>query len=119
MDLPVASSIVNLASIRALEEATGKSIDHRRFRANVYVDGIPAWDELNWVDRDIKIGAASARVVMRTRRCPATDVDPNTATRDMNLPAEIRKHFGHFDMGIYAEVQTSGEVALTDELSLL
>ena len=114
-----AISLVNLASVRALEKATGRKIDHRRFRANICFDGAPAWDELNWVDRNVQIGAASARVVKRTKRCPATDVNPDTATRDINLPAEIRKHFGHFDMGIYAEVETSGEIRLGDTLSLI
>ncbi|MEO9971368.1 MAG: MOSC domain-containing protein [Hyphomonadaceae bacterium] len=113
-----AISLVNIASVRALEEATGRKIDHRRFRANVYFDGVPAWDELNWVDRTIGIGEASATVVKRTKRCPATDVNPDTAARDINLPAEIRKHFGHFDMGIYAEVQASGEVSIGDALEL-
>ena len=113
-----AISLVNIASVRALEEATGRKIDPRRFRPNICFDGVPAWDELNWVDRNITLGSAVARVVKRTKRCPATDVNPDTATRDMNLPAEIRKHFGHFDMGIYAEVQSSGEIRLGDTLSL-
>jgi uncharacterized protein YcbX len=103
-----AISLVNLASVRALSDVVGREIDPRRFRANVYFDGVPAWDELNWTDRDIKIGQAEAHCVLRTKRCPATDVNPDTAARDINLPAEIRKHFGHFDMGIYAEVRTSG-----------
>lgn len=113
-----AISLVNLASVRALEEATGKLIDPRRFRANICFDGVPAWDELNWLDRDIQIGSAMARVVKRTQRCPATDVNPDTAARDMNLPALIRQHFGHLDMGIYAEVQISGAVSIGDKLSL-
>ena len=113
-----AISLVNLASVRALEEATGRKIDHRRFRANICFDGVPAWDELNWVDRDVQIGGAIARVVKRTKRCPATDVNPDTAARDINLPAEIRKHFGHFDMGIYAEIETSGGVTIGSSVKL-
>jgi uncharacterized protein YcbX len=113
-----AISLVNFASVRALEAATGRKIDPRRFRANICFDGVPAWDELNWLDRIVQIGGATARIVKRTKRCPATNVNPDTAARDMNLPADIRKHFGHFDMGIYAEVETSGEVRLGDALSL-
>jgi len=113
-----AISLVNLASVRALEEATGKQIDPRRFRANICFDGVPAWDELNWEERDLEIAGVRLRATFRTKRCPATDVNPETATRDMNLPAEIRKHFGHFDMGIYAEVETSGTVTVGDKLQL-
>lgn len=113
-----AISLVNLASVRALEVATGKTIDHRRFRANIYFDGVPAWDELNWTDRDLQIGNVNLRATFRTKRCPATDVNPDTGLRDMNLPAEIRKYFGHFDMGLYAEVQTSGAVTIGENILL-
>ncbi len=114
-----AISLVNLASVRALEEAIGKPVDPRRFRANICFDGIPSWDELNWVDRSVRIGEAKARVVMRTKRCPATEVNPETGARDIQLPFELRKHFGHFDMGIYAEVEESGEVAIGDDLHVI
>ena len=114
-----AVSLINLASVRALSEVMGCEIDPRRFRANIYFDGVPAWDELNWTERDLEIGTARAHCVMRTKRCPATNVNPDTAMRDMNLPAEIRKHFGHFDMGVYAEVRTSGLATLGGELALL
>ena len=109
-----AISIVNLASIRALEEALGRKVDHRRFRANVYLDGVPAWRELDWLDHDLKLGPVEARCVMRTKRCPATEVNPKTAERDIRLPFELKKHFEHFDMGVYAEIRTSGELRVGD-----
>lgn len=107
-----AISLVNLNSIRALESATGQAIDLRRFRANVYFDGVPAWEEFSWIEKTVAIGGASAKVVMRTTRCAATQVNPDTAERDINVPKEIRQHFGHADMGIYAEITETGDAAI-------
>lgn len=112
-----AVSLINLASVKALSEAIGKPVDHRRFRANIYFDGVPAWRELDWLDREITIGACRLKVTMRTRRCAATQVNPDTAERDINVPAEIKRYFGHFDMGVYAEVMDGGDVAVGDVMN--
>jgi hypothetical protein len=34
----------------------GHSIDPRRFRANLYLDGAPPWVELDWVGCDVRRG---------------------------------------------------------------
>jgi uncharacterized protein len=109
-----AISLINLRSVEALASAIGKPVDHRRFRANIYYEGERAWEELDWIGSDLAIGQCRLQATMRTRRCAATQVNPDTAERDINVPAEIRKHFGHFDMGIYAEVQTGGHIAVGD-----
>jgi uncharacterized protein YcbX len=44
-------SIVNLASVRDLEARLGRPLDPLRFRANVYVEGWPAWAENDWTGR--------------------------------------------------------------------
>src|SRR5437762_2800107 len=46
-------SLINLASIAALEGSIGAKVDPLRFRANVYFDGMPAWTELDWLEREI------------------------------------------------------------------
>lgn len=107
-----AISLINMQSIQALEKAQGFVCDPLRFRANIYFTGIPAWDELDWVGRDIMIGGARAKVVMRTKRCAATQVNPRTAQRDADVPAYIKAHFGHFDMGIYAEVISTADIQI-------
>src|SRR5690349_7738708 len=56
-------SLINRASIAALEEAMGVPIDPLRFRANVYFDGAAAWTEHDWVESEIAIGAARLRVI--------------------------------------------------------
>jgi uncharacterized protein len=109
-----AVSLINLGSVRALERAIGRRIDPRRFRGNLLVDGIEPWAELDWIDREISIGGVRFRGALRTRRCAATEVNPETAERDIKLPTELMKQFKHGDMGIYLYVDSSGFVAPGD-----
>jgi uncharacterized protein YcbX len=108
-------SIVNLASVAALENAVGAPVDPLRFRGNVYVTGWPAWHEFDLLGHEIAIGAnARLKVVKRIVRCAATNVDPDTGIRDLALPATLMRTFGHADCGVYGEVVAAGEVANGD-----
>ncbi len=103
-----AISIINLNSIRDLETRTGAKIDPLRFRANMYIDGLPAYQELDLPGQEVIAGTARLRIVCRTKRCAATDVNPETAARDLTLPRMLMDQLGHSDMGVYAEVIEGG-----------
>lgn len=109
-----AISIINLASVRALSDAVGRDVDPHRFRGNLLVDGWDAFSELEALDREIEINGVKLRILKRTQRCPATQVNLQTAERDMDVPALIEEHFGHRDMGVYAEVITGGDIKIGD-----
>ncbi len=110
-------SIINLASVAALEDVVGAAIDPLRFRGNVYVTGWPAWRELDLVGQEIAIGPdARLRIVKRIVRCAATNVDPDTGIRDLAIPDALQRAYGHADCGIYAEVVTAGEIAADDQV---
>jgi uncharacterized protein YcbX len=109
-------SLINLASIRALERAIAAPVAPLRFRANLYFDGMPEWAELDWLGRGIAIGAARLRGVAAITRCAATAVNPDTAVRDLDIPGALQRCFGHTLMGIYAEVLEGGEIGLGDAL---
>jgi len=112
-------SIINLASVADLETHVGAPVDPLRFRANLYVSGWPAWQELNMVGREIAIGgSARAKIVKRIVRCAATNVDPATGMRDLTIPDTLMTSFGHQDCGVYAQVIAPGEIAIGDVLSL-
>ncbi len=111
-----AVSLINLNSVQALADAIGKPVHHMRFRANIYFDHVPAWREFDWIDRQISIGDCCLQGVLRTRRCAATQVNPDTGERDINVPAEIKAHFGHLDMGVYAEVTQGGTLKIEDDI---
>jgi uncharacterized protein len=110
-------SIINLASVAALEDVLGRPVHPLRFRGNVYVTGWPAWHELDLVGQEIVIGtSARLKIVKRIMRCAATNVDPDTAVRDLSIPETLMRRFGHADCGVYGEVVEAGEIALRDEL---
>jgi uncharacterized protein YcbX len=108
-------SVINLSSVAAVEDMTGCPVDPLRFRANLYVDGWPAWREFDLVGEEIAIGPqVRAKVVKRIVRCPATNVEPGTGVRDLDIPSALRRHLGHADCGIYAEVTAGGAIAPGD-----
>ncbi|MDX2156535.1 MAG: MOSC domain-containing protein [Hyphomicrobiaceae bacterium] len=110
--------IVNLASVRDLERIMGKPIDPLRFRPNIMLDGVPAWEELGWLDKTIRVGSLELAVFHRTQRCDATNVDPANGHRDMAIPAVLQRTFGHSDFGIYAKVAAAGALAVGDRISV-
>ncbi|KAK3642326.1 hypothetical protein LTR22_016140 [Elasticomyces elasticus] len=96
-------NILGLASVRktdaelpATAEVKGK-LDSRRFRANIYIEGVEAFAEDEWkkiivgtrVGRD-KDGLfecdAEYHVACRTARCTLPNVHPDTGIKDKNEP---------------------------------
>ena len=111
-------SIINLASVRAIETVVGARVDPLRFRANLYVTGWPAWHEFALLGGTLKIGQqAEIRIVKRIVRCAATDVDPQTGARDLAIPRSLTAACGHGDCGVYGEVVTGGEIAVGDRIA--
>lgn len=97
-------SLINLASVRALERHTDRELDTRRFRSNVYVDGLPAFAELSWVGRRLRLGDCEVEVIRPTGRCRATSANPSTGERDIELPSVLTRAFGHPNLGVYLRV---------------
>jgi len=107
-------SVINLSSVRDLGARLGVEIDPLRFRANLYVEGWPAWSENDWTGRTLNLGAATATVFKPIVRCMATHVDPTTAERDLDVTRGLFENYGHMFCGIYLKVTRGGAVSLGD-----
>ena len=67
-------SIINLASVRAIENMVGAPVHPLRFRANLYVEGWPAWHEFDLArphagDRRRQTEGGEAHRPLRRRQC--------------------------------------------------
>ncbi len=115
MDDPMGHvSVLNLASVRDLETRLGRPLDPLRFRANVHVEGWPAWVENDWAGREMTLGPARLTVVKPITRCAATHVDPATGVRDIHVVNALFEQYGHRWCGLYLSVLDGGRVAVGD-----
>lgn len=108
-------SLVNLESVRDLARRTGRAIDPLRFRANLYVEGWPAWSEMQAVGGVAKVGAARLEIERPIMRCMATHVDPATGERDIDLVGALHENYGHTFCGVYLKVVRGGLVTQGDK----
>lgn len=106
-------TLCNLSSHRAVEQRAGRELSIRRWRGNVWFDGLAPWEEFDWIDREVRIGTAVVIPRERTDRCLATHNNPETGTRDVDVLGALDS-WGHQDFSVRAEVLQAGEVALGD-----
>jgi uncharacterized protein YcbX len=110
-------SLINLVSVRELETVTGAPVDPLRFRGNIHLEGLSPWAEFDLVGKVLTApSGARLKVTKRIERCAATNVDPATGIRDLQIPRSLMQAYGHFDCGIYAEVLSGGSVGCGDSL---
>lgn len=117
-DSPVIS-IINLNSLKDLARVVGAELDPQRFRGNFMIDGLDPWAEFDFCDKNIAVGDAVLEVFTPIDRCAATNVNPATAERDMNIPKDMYRGYGHIDCGVFARVIKGGDVKIGDELKLI
>jgi uncharacterized protein YcbX len=85
----------------------------------VWFSGAAPWAERAWVGQHIQLGGAVLQVTKGIVRCPATQVNPETAERDADPVSELRDLFGHIELGIHAKVIEGGRFALGDSIEVL
>jgi uncharacterized protein len=112
-------SLISMTSLHDFESKVGARRHRRRFRANVWFSGAAPWAERGWVGQHIQLGGAVLRVTKGIVRCPATEVNPETAERDADPVAELRGLYGHTELGIHAKVVEGGRFALGDSIEVL
>ncbi|WP_281973746.1 MOSC domain-containing protein [Ruegeria faecimaris] len=108
-------SLCNMASHRAVEQKLGQDLSIKRWRGNIWFDGLPLWEEFDWLDRELQIGEAVFRVRERIVRCLATTANPDTGDRDADTLGALNS-WGHQDFGIYTEVVRGGVISVGDKV---
>lgn len=112
-------SLLNLASLDELGSVLGLYISAKRFRGNLWMDDLPAWEEFNWIGKTLRIENATMVVRERIERCLATTANTTTGERDADTLGALMQNWGHKDFGVYAEVTTSGEIKTGDTIEVL
>ena len=112
-------SLINMASVRDVARVLNVEVDPLRFRGNILLEGLEPWQEFDFVGKSLRIGKAELTVTKRTERCAATNVNPVTAARDLNIPNSLMRAFGHVDCGIYAKITEGGDIAVQDKVALI
>ncbi|ASM73360.1 MULTISPECIES: MOSC domain-containing protein [Roseobacteraceae] len=112
-------SVMNVASHAAVQDALNAPLEPERWRGNIWLDGLDAWAEFDWIDRNLAIGGAMLRVRERIKRCMHTASNPHNGVRDADTLGALRGQFGHQDFGIYAEVIAGGTISLGDKVEVL
>lgn len=108
-------TLCNAASHRAVERQIGHSLSPLRWRGNIWFDGLPEWEEFNWIGHRLRIGTAEFVVRERTDRCLATTANPATGERDTDTLGAL-DHWNHQDFSVRAECTTSGEIEIGDRI---
>ena len=112
-------SLCGEASLRALSGKFSAPLDARRFRINLWVDGLGPWEEFEWIGREITVGASRFRVEERVVRCMATTANPNTGVRDADILGTLEEGWGHRDLGVHLVAMEGGDIAVGDPVALI
>ena len=109
-------SLINKKSINDFSKKISIDIEFERFRANIYIDGLAAWEERNWIGKTIKINNVDFVVSDEISRCSATNLRPSTDIVTINLPKELKKIYDHINMRLYIVPQQNGVISKEDKI---
>jgi uncharacterized protein YcbX len=110
--------VVNVATVAAFGVEAGMEVDHRRFRANLYVSGLAPEEELSWIGGRVAVGQAELEVVSRCERCVVITKDPDTAATTPEL-LRVLTQTRETCLGVYCRVTRPGRVATGDHVYLV
>ena len=105
--------LVRLPSVAALAATARREVDHRRSRANVYLDGLGGDEERRWPGRRLRLGTAILEAVAPCERCVVATLHPDTLEAAPDLLRVIEVARGGM-VGVYCRVIEPGHVAAGD-----
>ncbi|MDD5461916.1 MAG: MOSC domain-containing protein [Methylococcales bacterium] len=110
-------------SVAAVASAVGNAdLSELRFRSNIAIEGLEAWQEQSWIGRKIRIGKVIFEVVAPKGRCLATQVNPDSGKRDLPVLKTLTRAFNQekptFAIGMITS-GVGGQICIGDKVSLL
>jgi uncharacterized protein YcbX len=117
-------SVIDVATVRAVEREAGRPLDVLRFRPNIVIEGNTdePFAEDQWVGKTLRFGTddegPAVSITLRDLRCVMINLDPATAESDTSvMKAALRLNTNH--AGVYATVISSGEVRIDQKVYLV
>jgi len=119
------TSIISDGSLRELAHHSGvESVDGRRFRMLIDLEGAAPHEEDTWIGHRIALGDAVLQVTKPDARCAITTQDPESGHRDLDTLRTLISYRGlregkHADFGVLADVAQPGRIRVGDAVTLL
>jgi uncharacterized protein YcbX len=114
-------TIVSYASVSDLADHGRHegTLDSRRFRINLELEGCSPYEEDSWDGHQVRIGQAEIVVRGQIPRCVVTTQDPETGLKDWDTLTQIAKYRpripdGGLPFGMYAVPARPGTIAVGD-----
>ena len=104
-------SAVFSAAVADFSTRLNATISVMRFRPNLILDGGESTTERNCFANILQLGAiVKLKSLEGVPRCRATQVNPQTGVRDINVPEYLSRFYGHNEMGIKCAVICGGKI---------
>jgi MOSC domain-containing protein len=120
-----AVTLISTASLARLADQAGRpSIDSRRFRMLIEVDGVGAHEEDDWVGHDLRVGEVLLHAQGHVGRCVITSRHPDSGEIDLHtlkVLGSYRRHLATTEpvsFGIYGEIIQPGEIRVGETVTL-
>jgi uncharacterized protein YcbX len=96
-------------------------LDEQRFRHNIVIDGVAAWQEQSWVGGRVRVGNVEFQTVVPKVRCLATHANPQSGVRDLEVMPTLVRAFAQqqptFGVGLLSDA--GGEIRVGDAVSAI
>lgn len=110
--------IITDSSLCKLEVMWGKSLDKRRFRANLIVSiDENTFNEGDWIGKRLSVGDAKLQVETYCERCSIITIDPDTLERNTSLLKKVNEQMS-LSFGVYASVKKPGQIQVGQKVYL-
>jgi len=95
-------------------------LDEVRFRHNIVIEGVAAWEEQAWVGRSLRVGGVTFETIVPKVRCLATHANPRTGERDLQVMQTLVQAFKQqqptFGIGLLSTA--GGEIRIGDAVTI-